>query len=289
MKLEKAFSEDLALNITAQEADKQFAKGNIESKFSFQCPDKNCDAAVTCANLDRPKEKRKRNPYYKAVGKHSSRCDIAKNIETRKKGSRVRTDIDSDEYVDRIINLDLQPPSTKRPEPTGNIQGADDAEGRARPSNNPESGEHSIQRSKTPPSVIDDFLAKKSYPVRIPGNGVIDINDLFIEINGQDLSDFKNEFRIYYGKAWFNKKESYYSIVFDNKLTSGEITKRPSAYMSMDKAKESGFKRFKVEELENLADRTPKTVFILSETKPEVKNGYINIGCRGPEHLHYRQ
>jgi len=137
--------------------------------------------------------------------------------------------------------------------------------------------------------MIDDFLAKKSYPVRIPGNGVIDINDLFIEINGQDLSDFKNEFRIYYGKAWFNKKESYYSIVFDNKLTSGEITKRPSAYMSMDKAKESGFKRFKVEELENLADRTPKTVFILSETKPEVKNGYINIGCRGPEHLHYRQ
>ncbi len=53
MKLDKAFAEDIELSITAQEADNQFAEGKIKSKFSFQCPDENCDAPVTCANLDR--------------------------------------------------------------------------------------------------------------------------------------------------------------------------------------------------------------------------------------------
>ncbi len=121
MKLDKAFAEDIALNITAQEADKQFAEGNIKSKFSFQCPDENCDAPVTCANLDRPKAKRKRDPYYKVVGEHNSKCDIAKDIDPQKKSSRITSDIysDSDEYIDHAIRLNLQPPSTKRPEPTG--------------------------------------------------------------------------------------------------------------------------------------------------------------------------
>jgi hypothetical protein len=290
MKLEKAFAEDIKLNITAQEADKQFAEGVIKSKFNFQCPDENCDAPVTCANLDRPKVKRKRDPYYKVVGEHSFKCDIAKDIAPQKKSSRVTTDIysDSDEYVDHAIRLNLQPPSTKRPEPTGNTQGADDAEARARSGNNQGSGKRKIQRSKTLSSLIDAFLAKELHTVQLPEIGVIDIKDLFVEINGQDLSELEDEFRIYYGKAWFNKKEGGYSIVFDNTLTANEITKRPSTYMPIDKLDASGFKRFNLSTLEKVADGKPKLVFLLSETGPRVKHEYINIWCEGPEYLDYR-
>lgn len=252
MKLDKAFAEDIELSITAQEADNQFAEGKIKSKFSFQCPDDNCDAPVTCANLDRPKIKRKRDPYYKVVGEHSPQCDIAKDIDPQKKSTRIATDIysDSDEYVDHAIRLNLQPPSTKRPEPTGNASGADDTEARARAGHNPESGKRKIQRSKTLSSLIDAFLANEAHTVQLPEVGVINIKDLFVEINGQDLSEFEDEFRIYYGKAWFNKKEGYYSIAFANTLTFGDLTKRPTIYLSLKKVANSGFKRFKLKELE---------------------------------------
>jgi len=67
LKLEKAYSKDIKLCITAYKADMLYRKGKIKSKYNFKCPDENCNAPVTCANLDRPKEKRKRDPYYKVV------------------------------------------------------------------------------------------------------------------------------------------------------------------------------------------------------------------------------
>ncbi|MCR4534515.1 hypothetical protein OCF84_00065 [Shewanella xiamenensis] len=292
MKLIKAYADDIEQSITADEADKLYAEGKIKSKFSFQCPDDNCSAPVTCANLDRPKLKRKRDPYYKVVGEHSEMCNIAKDIEPQKKGIRKTTDIysDSDEYIDHAIRLNLQPPSTKRPESLDKNEYGDDVDTSAkpRPSNTSDTGKRKIQRSKTLSSLIDAFLAKEPYMIQLPEVGVIDIRDFFVEINGQELSEFEDEFRIYYGKAWFNKKESGYSIVFDKTLTSADIVKRPSTYMPLDKLVESGFKRFKVNELDKLADKKPKTVFILSQTGPQVRNGYINFWCEGPEFMDYR-
>ncbi len=290
VKLEKALSEDIELNISAQEADRQFAEGNVKSKFNFQCPDENCDAPVTCANLDRPKEKRKRDPYYKVVGKHSSQCNLAKDIDNRRKAPRTTLDIysDSDEYIDHAIRLNLQPASTKRPETMGATISNECNEGKARQRGEQEAGKRKIQRSKTLSSLIDSYLAKESLVVQLPEIGVIDINDLFVKINGQDLSGFEDEFRVYYGKAWFNKKEKGYSIVFDKTLTLDGTTKRLSTYIPIDMIETSSFKRFNMSALERISDGKPKMVFLLSELGPRVKNGYINIWCEGLEYLDYR-
>lgn len=290
MKLVKAYADDINESITADLADKLYAEGKIKSKFSFQCPDSNCNAPVTCANLDRPKVKRKRDPYYKVVGDHSGECHIVKDIESQRKNSRTKADIysDSDEYIEHAIRLNLQPPSVKRPEKIGKNEDGEDGETRARPGNAKESGKRKIQRSKTLSSLIDAFLANESHLIQLPDVGVIHIKDFFIEINGQDLSEFEDEFRIYFGKAWFNKKEQGYSIVFDKVLTSIDITRRPSTYMPLSKLLESGFKRFKLKELEKLADKKPKTVFLLSEAGPQLRNGYINFWCEGAEYLDYR-
>ena len=290
MKLEKAYSEDISLCITAQEADRQFEEGNIKSKFNFQCPDDKCDASVTCANLDRPPKKRKRDPYYKVVGKHSSKCELAKDIKTKRTSQRMSSDIysDSDEYLDNTIRLNLQPPSTKRPESSGAANEKDGVKGKARGKDGSESGKRKIQRSKTLSSLIDSYLAKESIMLQLPETGVIDINDLFYEINGQDVSDLEDDFRIFYGKAWINKRESGYSIVFEQSLIHSETTKRPTTYMSQDVLEESGFRRFNLSTLEKIADNKPKMVFVLSETGPSFKNGYINIWCEGPEYLDYR-
>ncbi len=127
-------------------------------------------------------------------------------------------------------------------------------------------------------SLVDSFLANETFGVRFNKKSYNDIKELFIEINGQDISEFPEEVRVYYGKAWFNKKENGYSIVFDNTLTSADITKRPSTYMPLEQLVESGFK---VSELEKLADNYPKTVFLLC-SKPYVnQKTYINFNFEG--------
>jgi hypothetical protein len=290
MKLEKAFAEDIKLSITAQEADKLFAEGIIKSKFSFKCPDENCDAPVTCANLDRPKHKRKRDPYYKFVGEHSTECDVAKGIELQKKHSKGITDIysESDEYVEHAIRLNLQPPSAKRPESTNSEYDEESEEGRGRAGNNPESSKRKIQRSKTLSSLIDAFLAKESHTIQLPEIGLIDIKDLFVDINGQDISEFTDEFRIYYGKGWIKKRKGGYGFVFANKLSFNELKSQPSTYLPDKKIEESSFRRFKQSTLDKLANNLPKQIFLLSETTPYPNGDFINIWCEGPEYLEYR-
>lgn len=290
MKLEKALAVELGKIISAQEADKQHADGNITSKFKFQCPDDNCSAAVTCANLDRPKHKRKRDPYYKVVGNHSAECNIKKDIEPQKKGARNATDIysDSDEYIDHAIRLNLQPPSTKRPEPTGKSEGDNSEESRAKPGNALEAGKRKIQRSKTISSLIDAFLAKEPLTIQLPEVGLIDIKDLFVEIKGQDLSELDDEFRIYYGNGWINKRAGGYGFVFANKLKHDNIERKLTTYLSDDKIEEGSFKKFKKSTLDKLANKYPKQIFLLSETTPYPNGDFINIWCEGPEYLDYR-
>ena len=102
------------------------------------------------------------------------------------------------------------------------------------------------------------------------------------------MDGLEDDFRIFYGKAWFNKRESGYSIVFEKSLTVGETTKQPSDYMPINALESSGFRRFNLSTLEKITDNKPKMVFLLSETGPRVKNGYINIWGEGPEYLDYR-
>jgi len=150
----------------------------------------------------------------------------------------------------------LQPPSAKRPDPDGASIGSEHNEGKAREGRGRGSEKRKIQRSKTLSSLIDSYLAKESLLVTLPEIGEIEINDLFVEINGQDLSN--------------------------------GITKRPSTYIPKEMIEASSFKRFNMSTLERISDGKPKLVFLLSKTGPYVKNGYINIWCEGLEYLDYR-
>jgi|GEM_PF-1264293 len=306
MKLEKAFSEEIKLRITAQEADKMFAEKKIKSKFKFRCPSENCDAKVTCANLDRPKGLRKRNPYYKVVGKHSLRCDIAKGIETKKKHSRVA---DKESY--RRINV--QPESTRRPEPVGNVQGANNVEERARLDNNPESGGDKKIPEVRLTKLVDEYsdfldgrLDKKDIGlIELFEARLVEIDVLFVEINGQDLSELENEPRVYWGKAWFNEVKGGYNVVFNKKLTSvrHNISRQPSALMKIDMLESLEGKHLNINTVKKMANekpKKPKIVYLVSEKPPYVKKGlskkppyvekdYINIKFEGPAYLVYRE
>lgn len=297
MKLEKALALEIDKEITAAEADQKYSNGELTSKFMFECPDDKCDAPVTCANLNKPKKDRRRDPYYKVVGIHSEDCDIGKDIKNNKRVSKRSTDdlYGEDEYVDGAIRLNLNPPGEKRPEAVGT--NLDESEGRGGRQGHGEdyaSGKRKIQRTKTLSSLVYSFLDKEDLVVQLPQLGTIRLNELFVKIDGQDVASFDDEFRIYYGKAWINiikdkeDKQIGYTVVFANELTFGDLVKRPSIFIPLDKIETTSFRNFKKKKFDKLADKYPKDVFVVSETGPYVRNQFINIWLEGVEYLDYR-
>lgn len=290
MKLLSAYSLDLREIITADQADRGYGEGKIKSKFSFECPDENCHAQVTCANLDRPKRLRKRDPYYRFVEEHDDQCLIGKETGSIKRRSGGYDDIysSSDEYFSHAVRLNLQSPSVKRPDTISQNNEKVSTEKRGKPSGNEVDGKRKIQRSKTLSAMIDAFLANESLSVQLPDVGLLDIKDLFVEVNTQELSSFPDEYRIYYGKAWINEVEKGYQIRFANSLKIEGLETRPSFFIANTLVENSSLGKFKATTLGKLANKLPKQVFILSETGPHLKEPYINFRLEGLEYMDYR-
>lgn len=77
MSLLQAYSLDLGKIVNAKQADIAYEKVLISSQKNFQCPHQACGIAVTCANLERPKYKRKVDPYFKSVENRKFGCPFA--------------------------------------------------------------------------------------------------------------------------------------------------------------------------------------------------------------------
>ncbi len=291
MKLEKAYSVDLKINMTASEADIHHNEGKISSKFAFTCPDDNCEAQVTCANLDRPKAKRKVEPYYKVIEEHSEQCLIGKDISGEKKKKTIYSDIysEADEYISNAVRLNLRPHSTKRPaEQDGTSENEVVTKGRPSRESDREEGRRKKQTSKVLSSMVDSFLNNENLIVQLPQIGTMPIQDLFVEVDGQKVESFVDEFRVYFGKAWFNKYEAGYSVVFANKLEHEGEAVRPSFFIPNSLVEETTYRLFQEKKLNEQVDKKPRLVFIASETGPYCKKQYINFWLEGLEYLEYR-
>jgi len=295
MKLEKAYSLQVERKITAQEADQLFQSGKIDSKFLFECPDKICNAQVTCANLDKAIIKRKRDPYYTTVSDHITDCAIQQDIQKgKRRGSLIDDNFysEEDKYFDKAIRLNLQPPSSRRPEGNSEKITEDNEDAIVRGGQVAEEGKRKVQKTKTLSSMIDAYIKDEKFDVQLPSIGLIELSELFVEIDGQNINDFPDELRVYYGKAWINQKESGFVVNFKNMLKCETMAeaKRPSFFIGFDKVEVSNFRKFQRATLVKLANTQPKVVYILSETGPypSSKGPFINFWLSGLEHMDYR-
>lgn len=300
MKLEKAYSLELEERINAPKADELYKRGKITSKYKFECPDETCNSPVTCANLEKPNHLRKRDPYYTFVGDistHSDDCAIKADIISAKRSGRRVTDElygDEDEYFDHAVRVNLNLHSNRRPDDEkGTSTSDDDSDIRLTGTGTgEESGKRKIQRSRTIGSLIDAYLNGESFVVQLEASELINLQDLFIEIKGQDISVLPDEPRIYYGKAWFNKKETGFAVNFANNLACSALNLivRPSFFIGDSVIEATTYKKFSHEILEKLSDNRPKTVFIWSgaSPRPSKNDQYINFYLGGFEYMDYR-
>lgn len=90
-KIEIAYNLEIHRVIDAMEANKLWLDGKLKDKRAFKCIDENCDAGITCKNMDTYADNRKQNPYFimsKRENIHSSNCKVYKELKekTNKKG-----------------------------------------------------------------------------------------------------------------------------------------------------------------------------------------------------------
>ncbi|QKQ26430.1 hypothetical protein [Candidatus Reidiella endopervernicosa] len=172
---------------------------------------------------------------------HSEDCkikaDIISNVRT---GRRVVDELygDEDEYIEHAVRVNLNSHSNRRPGDAFDTgTGEEDEEVRlVGRGTGDEDGKRKIQKSQTLSSLVDDYLAGKNFPVQLPESEVIEVRDLFIKIDGQDISLFPDDPRIYFGKAWFNETPKGFVVRFVNTLRSDEVENeevRPTFLLEM--------------------------------------------------------
>lgn len=291
MRIEKAFSTEIEELLTSVRADQEFQKGNIKDKRAFQCPDLSCKAAVVCANLDKKPYLRKIFPYYKVVGKHSNTCKIYADV---KHPLRKRTLYEEVTYGDGCkeykpeVRLNVAPADNVKSNFNNVIKPKKERIRVGFLSNKNSSVNGQRQQTMKLSAVIDSWYDKEEIELELPDGEVINIEDFFIKIGGQRLFDLENKMRCYYGLAWFKERQDSFRIGFADTLKINEAEAKPSFFLPHNLIKENNYPKFQMETIKQLANKKPKTVFIISESSPHVKGEFINFDCKKLEYFDYK-
>ena len=293
MSLLQAYSLDLGKKINAKEADIAYQKGLIDSQKNFRCPHQECGIAVTCANLERPKYKRKVESYFKSVENHKFGCPFAEEERLTK-----FQDIDKNGFYENVTSGEIL---VNLAEPTPKKQNSDNASevkeinvSRTCQLSDSKKDKVSTNQTKTLSVLVSSFLNNENFPITLPRpyQERIFLKDAFIKVDGQDLSSLEqNCWRVYYGKAWINKLSSGdYQIKFDSQLhdLSVEVNGvRPSFFISKSLICDSPYEKFTKEKIDELViQKKPKQVFIFSDV-PSLNHTkkYINFILEGLPYL----
>ncbi len=297
MKLEEAFSLELRRLVSADDADRAFNKA-ITSKHMFKCPDPKCDAQVTCANLDKPKSFRKRDPYFIFVSEHIQGCPIGENIvrELRrsKKGMK---DPEALSYLnDDVIELDLSSVRRKilKNDNEENEKSDPSSSNRNQQKSSDEDTDQKRHSRKRLSGLVEAFLAGEERFVETV-DGRIHIKDLFIPISAkQDISILPDEPKIYYGKAWINKIKDFYQVKFNSEMVCGELKCKPTFFIPAslidDESNLVRTSRVNLDKLSSSKPATPLNMFIFSPIPPVKSNKgkFINFLLRDITYIYFK-
>lgn len=293
MSLLKAYSLDLSEEINAKQADIAYQKGLISSQKNFRCPHQACGIAVTCANLERPKYKRKVEPYFKSVENHKFSCPFAEEERRIKLQEIDKTGFYENVVSDEIL-VNLAEPTPKKQNGDSVSGSKENSVSRTNQVSDPKKEKVLINQTKTLSVLISSFLNNENFKITLPKpyQERILLKDVFIKIDGQDLSSLEqNCWRIYYGKAWINKLSSGdYQIKFDSQLNDSSLGGkgvRPSFFISKSMIYNSPYEKFTKEKIDKLIEqKKTKQVFIFSDV-PALNHTkkYINFMLEGLPYL----
>ncbi|MBQ0213079.1 hypothetical protein KAH51_06330 [Proteus vulgaris] len=297
MKIELAKSLELNRDITAEDADKLFSENRITSKHLFECTEPDCHAQVTCANLDKPSRLRKRVPYFKFVSEHSDACKIGISEESEfRKIKKAHEDPEALPFIlDDTIELDLSSPYKNKIHDVPVLEEDNSIKKRLKRKDVDEENINKTRHTRKRLSgLVNAFINKENFFLNT-AEGRIHLRDFFIHVNDKkDLSEYIDEPRVYFGKAWIKRIDNYYLVRFNNEMRAGNLKCKPTFFITERLVDSSEYKRTSRQELDKIAFSKPVQplyLFIFSELPPVKMNSsdFINFKLDDLTYLYYKK
>ena len=225
MKTETAYSSEALRVVTAEEAHNGYLSGLIVKKKGFVCVDDQCEAQITCANMDKKDGERKMPPHFKVYSKHSSDCRHAQSIKfiapTCSDRSAEMSLANLAKYSDKF-----RMPSSFD-EDLSNKVSDDKHDTGVRTRSNPIAEQSTRERRSIHSSLrsmvakFDRLSERKRKFSRIEIEDFeIPYSNLFIHIDKQYIRNISEDIRVYHGQAFVNEGEKIgsFRIKFISKL-----------------------------------------------------------------------
>lgn len=296
-KLEEAYSIEYGDVIDAEKAYELYWDGVINDKRAFECTDTNCEAQITCVNIDKKRAEMKQTPHFKCYGEHSKECEVIKEFkqieEDRKSGKRRRTI----GYIDNKTDIF----SFERPKRDSMIMKEIERTDKDSKKKNKEivknEYENKGSRNTTYYSIkpliskFEKYYSENSlnkHFINIKG-AKVRYDKMFVNIEKTDINSIEKYYRIYYcfGRIYRTKKNEKNLIVF----LSGRFKNSDDKIVIYinDKTIEKHYRKNKWrEELDFLVKEKNKKVMFFVNCKPEKKNDNITLPLYNMDFIDYR-
>lgn len=118
-RIETAFSLELNEIVDAIQANELWIDGILKDKRAFVCSDENCNAGITCKNMDTFADDRKVNPHFimsKLENMHSDDCEVYQEyiLKSTKKGKMLSPEDLLKEHPEKKVCFHVERPEKHR-------------------------------------------------------------------------------------------------------------------------------------------------------------------------------
>lgn len=305
MRIEYAYSLDVNEIIDPELAYDYFWAGIIKDKKNFECPAENCNASITCANLDKLRQDMKLDPYYKAVDEHTIDCKLvkeyeSKTINTRTKDGKQNPRGNKDSNLSDIFEFSRPKSHTEKLESsTSSNLPASLEERKQKKRDQSGNSTNSPSRYYSIRALVSKYLKYKEtdaldqYSINIKGYNV-PYKDFFIEINSQEITTLPKYPRIYFGKAFINRrKEKDYAAIFGNTFSNKGSSLNPSIYLAENVIENAFTKKLYREKLKSLSDKKYPAIWVFVYGTPRDtivdQKTYLNISISNMDFFDMRE
>ena len=304
MKIEHAFSSDLEEIVDIDTAYELFTAGRILDKHNFFCLYPGCAGDITAANLDKLRQDMAVDPYFRRVGdEHTAECDdhggceeiaSARDEEARRERGR------KDETLPDQFVLTRPPSHEVKVQavpvgPDGAVQTK-----RKRRAGSPGDGSSRPATAYSVGSLVSRFAKYRKQGVdavkMLSIRGFrLSYRDMFVPLANLDLEDVASHWRVYFGRAFVDRKDTGYAITFVPQCAVVLEGKkyRPSLFVPDQRIANAYSRTLFDRKFKDLSERGRPDAWFFVYGKPErverAGKTYVNFNVYNLDYIDFRE
>lgn len=282
MSLDIAYSLEIEDFIDADRAYDFYWSGLITNKKAFICPGENCQAQVTCANIDEDTQKMKVVPHFRVYGEHDKSCEIFNKVPLK------IVDIISDKNKTEKKSVDLSVTDSffrERPLSYYDINKKNDTVPKEFKKNTQCKNKNISYNLKQIGHFSNIYSVRTIVSRFLRYSSDNTIKHRFINIDGmnvsyssflkliweQSLKDLPDYGLVYYGWAYVDRYKEGYRIKFKKGFKSQSNNVLPvSVYIGDKLIEKYPIKKLIVKRLSSISAEAKPTAFVFIYGKPRV-------------------